>query len=129
MFAKYEAFSVLGTWTRSECIDIGEELRDMDVDCRLVPYEKSLEEWEVPDFSPYYEDDSESDIEAELSALMEFRRSHDQDLEAFMKKSSEEADLPSAEMEHSHDQELEAFMNKDKDQQKDEHPDSFSLSS
>jgi hypothetical protein len=115
MFAKYEAFSVLGTWTRSECIDICEELRDMDVDCRLVPYEKSLEEWEVPDFSLYYGDDSESDIEAELSALMELRRSRDQDLEAFMKKSPEEA-----EMKHSHDQELEAFMKKVKDQQKDE---------
>lgn len=124
MFARYEAFSVLGTWSRSKCIEIGQELRDMDVDCRLVPYEKSLEEWEVADFLPSYEDDSESDIEAELSEFTKLKRSHDQDLEVFMKKSSEEAEIK-----QSLDQEWEAFMTKVNDQQKDEHPDSFSLRS
>lgn len=102
MFAKYESFSVLGTWPRKDSIAIGEKLRKMDVECRLVPHQLRYGEWKCPDVVPNFNLDSQDMIDAELSSLME--------------------------MQYSHDQNLESFMGEEKDQQKD-HPDTYSLSS
>jgi hypothetical protein len=104
MFAKYEAFSVLGAWSRKECIEMGELLKELNVECRLVPHEEWLDEWEDAELLSHDDDfDSAADIEAELSTFMEMKRAHDQDLES--------------------------FMNKAKEEKKNEHPDTFSLSS
>ena len=101
MFAKYESFSVLGTWTRDECITIGEQLKELNVECRLVPREDMLDGWKCPDIVPTFDLQSESQVDIELSAYMDMQNSHDQDLESFMRGK--------------------------KNQQKDEHPDSFSV--
>ena len=101
MFAKYESFSVLGTWMRDECISIGKQLKELNLECRLVPQEDILDGWKCPDTVPQFDLHSESEVDVELSAYMD--------------------------MKHSHDQDLEAFMRGKKDQQKDEHPDSFSV--
>jgi hypothetical protein len=103
MFAKYESFSVLGTWTRKESIAIGEKLTELNIECRLVPIEEEYDEWKCPDIMPDFNLDSGSEIEAELTTFMEMRQSHDQDLKSFMQQK--------------------------KEQQRDELPDTFSLSS
>ena len=38
LFAKHQGFSCLGTWTREECLSIGEELLSRDLDCRIIPF-------------------------------------------------------------------------------------------
>mmetsp|Transcript_35791 Transcript_35791/g.46333 ORF Transcript_35791/g.46333 Transcript_35791/m.46333 type:complete len:248 (-) Transcript_35791:147-890(-) len=38
LFAKYQGFSCLGTWTREECLDIGKQLVLHDLDCRVIPF-------------------------------------------------------------------------------------------
>jgi hypothetical protein len=52
MFAKYESFSVLGTWKRKDCISMGETLRGIGVECRIVPQDERLYYWKCPDFVP-----------------------------------------------------------------------------
>ena len=88
MFAKYESFSILGTWTRKECIAIGGKLREMDIECRLVPHEP---EWICHDMVPQFElDHAGPEYEAELSTFMGMTRSHDENLEACMKDSNDQ---------------------------------------
>eukprot|EP00804_Cyclotella_cryptica_P003136 CCRYP_013759-RA/>CCRYP_013759-RA protein AED:0.11 eAED:0.11 QI:196/1/1/1/1/1/2/542/201 len=57
MFAKYEGFSVLGTWTRKECLSLGERLREMDIECRLIPYDEHYKKWVCPDVAPRFDTD------------------------------------------------------------------------
>lgn len=38
LFAKHQGFSRLGTWTREECLTLGEELVSRDLDCRVIPF-------------------------------------------------------------------------------------------
>lgn len=38
LFAKHQGFSCLGTWTREECLSMGEELASRDLDCRVIPF-------------------------------------------------------------------------------------------
>ncbi|KAL7533155.1 hypothetical protein ACHAXR_005074 [Thalassiosira sp. AJA248-18] len=38
LFAKHQGFSCLGTWTREECLSLGEELLSRDLDCRVIPF-------------------------------------------------------------------------------------------
>lgn len=41
-FTKHQVFTLLGTWTRSECLDIGHQLQEMDLDVRVIPYSEGL---------------------------------------------------------------------------------------
>jgi len=36
-FARHQGFSNLGTWTRDECLNIGNQLRFQGFECRIVP--------------------------------------------------------------------------------------------
>jgi hypothetical protein len=38
LFVKHEGFSCLGTWTHTECLSLGKELVERDLDCRIVPF-------------------------------------------------------------------------------------------
>ena len=38
LFAKHQGFSCLGTWTREECLSMGEELLSRNLDCRVIPF-------------------------------------------------------------------------------------------
>ena len=38
LFAKHQGFSCLGTWTREECLSMGEELISRNLDCRVIPF-------------------------------------------------------------------------------------------
>jgi hypothetical protein len=38
LFVKHEGFSCLGTWTHIECLSLGKELVERDLDCRIVPF-------------------------------------------------------------------------------------------
>lgn len=38
LYAKHQGFSCLGTWTREECLTIGEQLQSHDLDCRVIPF-------------------------------------------------------------------------------------------
>jgi hypothetical protein len=42
LFAKHQGFSCLGTWTRDECLSMGEELVSRDLDCRVIPFHKGV---------------------------------------------------------------------------------------
>ena len=42
LFAKHQGFSCLGTWTREECLEFGEELLKKDLDCRVVPFNEGV---------------------------------------------------------------------------------------
>lgn len=91
MFAKYESFGILGTWTRKECIAIGGKLREMDIECRLVPHEQEFAEWICHDMVPQFElEHAGPEYEAELSTFMAMTRSHDENLEAYMKDSNDQ---------------------------------------
>ena len=48
LFAKHQGFSCLGTWTREECLSMGEELLDRELDCRVIPFNGGV----VPDSLP-----------------------------------------------------------------------------
>lgn len=48
LFAKHQGFSRLGTWTREECLSMGEDLVSCDLDCRVIPFEGGM----VPDSVP-----------------------------------------------------------------------------
>jgi hypothetical protein len=48
LFAKHQGFSCLGTWTREECLTMGEELLERQLDCRVIPFNEGL----VPDSIP-----------------------------------------------------------------------------
>jgi len=37
-FCKVQGVSTLGTWTRKECLDLGRQLQQRDLECRVVPY-------------------------------------------------------------------------------------------
>merc|ERR1712194_999998 len=37
-FAAEQGMSNLGTWTRKQCLDLGQKLQYRDLDCRVVPY-------------------------------------------------------------------------------------------
>lgn len=37
-FASEQGVTCLGTWTREECLDLGQKLQSRDLDCRVVPY-------------------------------------------------------------------------------------------
>ena len=41
-FTKHQVFTLLGTWTRSECLEIGHQLQEMDLDVRVIPYSEGL---------------------------------------------------------------------------------------
>lgn len=55
MFAKYEGFSVLGTWSRKECLSLGERLRELEVECRLIPFDEHYKKWVCPDVPPRFD--------------------------------------------------------------------------
>ena len=38
LFAKHQGFSTLGTWTREECLSMGEQLLSRNLDCRVIPF-------------------------------------------------------------------------------------------
>ncbi|KAL3808533.1 hypothetical protein ACHAXA_002700 [Cyclostephanos tholiformis] len=38
LFAKHQGFGCLGTWTREECLSMGEELLSRNIDCRVIPF-------------------------------------------------------------------------------------------
>jgi hypothetical protein len=38
LFAKHQGFSCLGTWTREECLSMGDELLSRNLDCRVIPF-------------------------------------------------------------------------------------------
>ena len=42
LFAKHQGFSVIGTWTREDCLLIGERLVEEGLDCRVIPYNSAL---------------------------------------------------------------------------------------
>lgn len=60
MFAKYESFSVLGTWSRKECLVLGEKLREIGVECRVVPHDTKCD-----DAEDYLEPDPSLDFDSE----------------------------------------------------------------
>jgi hypothetical protein len=43
LFAKHEGFSLLGTWTREECLTMGEQLLERNLDCRVIPFNGGVE--------------------------------------------------------------------------------------
>jgi len=51
LFAKHQGFSCLGTWTREECLSMGEELFARDLDCRVIPFSEGLAPANVPDIT------------------------------------------------------------------------------
>ena len=38
LFARHQGFSTLGSWTREECLSLGEELLSNGLDCRVIPF-------------------------------------------------------------------------------------------
>jgi len=42
LFAKHQGFSLIGTWTREDCLLIGEMLQKEGLDCRVIPYSEGL---------------------------------------------------------------------------------------
>lgn len=42
LFAKHQGFALIGTWTRTECLMLGEQLQNLDLDCRVIPYSDGL---------------------------------------------------------------------------------------
>jgi hypothetical protein len=51
-FARTEGMSCLGTWSRSECLDLGKQLQRRDLICRVVPYcEGGQRGWQAKDAS------------------------------------------------------------------------------
>ena len=38
VFARHQGFSTLGSWTREECLSLGEELLSNGLDCRVIPF-------------------------------------------------------------------------------------------
>ena len=42
LFAKHQGFSVIGTWTREDCLMIGELLVKEGLDCRVIPFNSAL---------------------------------------------------------------------------------------
>jgi hypothetical protein len=38
LFVKHQGFGCLGTWTREECLSMGDELSSRHLDCRVVPF-------------------------------------------------------------------------------------------
>jgi len=51
LFAKHQGFSVIGTWTREDCLLIGETLLEEGLDCRVIPYNSALPSSTVPSSS------------------------------------------------------------------------------
>eukprot|EP00577_Skeletonema_sp_RCC1716_P018743 CAMPEP_0113413772 /NCGR_PEP_ID=MMETSP0013_2-20120614/23634_1 /TAXON_ID=2843 ORGANISM="Skeletonema costatum, Strain 1716" /NCGR_SAMPLE_ID=MMETSP0013_2 /ASSEMBLY_ACC=CAM_ASM_000158 /LENGTH=267 /DNA_ID=CAMNT_0000300529 /DNA_START=82 /DNA_END=885 /DNA_ORIENTATION=- /assembly_acc=CAM_ASM_000158 len=51
LFAKHQGFSVIGTWTREDCLLIGETLLEEGLDCRVIPYNSALPSLAVPSSS------------------------------------------------------------------------------
>lgn len=49
LFAKHQGFSCLGTWTREECLDLGDKLLSHDLDCRVVPFNGGVVPESLPD--------------------------------------------------------------------------------
>jgi len=49
LFAKHQGFSCLGTWSRDECLSIGEELINHDLDCRVIPVNDDYVPDDVPE--------------------------------------------------------------------------------
>jgi len=46
-FARHQGFSNLGTWTRDECLNIGNQLRFQGFECRIVPVTSDDEDEEL----------------------------------------------------------------------------------
>jgi len=42
LFAKHQGFSVIGTWTREDCLLIGDMLVKEGLDCRVIPFNSAL---------------------------------------------------------------------------------------
>jgi len=42
LFAKHQGFSCLGTWTREECLSMGEQLSRRELDCRVIPFTEGV---------------------------------------------------------------------------------------
>jgi len=42
LFAKHQGFSLIGTWTREDCLVIGEMLVKEGLDCRVIPYSEGV---------------------------------------------------------------------------------------
>ena len=49
LFAKHQGFSNLGTWTRDECLSMGEKLISHDLDCRIIPFNGAVEPERLPE--------------------------------------------------------------------------------
>jgi len=41
LYVKHQGFARLGTWTHEECVTFGRQLREMELDCRIIPYHSS----------------------------------------------------------------------------------------
>ena len=52
LYAKHQGFAKLGTWTREECLSMGEELASRDLDCRVIPFNGGI----VPESLPEIHD-------------------------------------------------------------------------
>ena len=62
LFAKHQGFSCLGTWTREECLSMGEELLSRNLDCRVIPFNGAGVSDMVPEDSYAPEDVSVSSL-------------------------------------------------------------------
>lgn len=51
LFAKHQGFSCLGTWTRKECLSMGEELLSQDLDCRVIPFNGGVVPEQLPEIT------------------------------------------------------------------------------
>ena len=49
LYAKHQGFSTLGTWTREECLSMGEELASRDLDCRVIPFNGGIVTESLPE--------------------------------------------------------------------------------
>lgn len=42
LYTKHQGFGVIGTWTREDCLQIGEMLSKEGLDCRVIPFNSAL---------------------------------------------------------------------------------------
>jgi hypothetical protein len=52
LFAKHQGFSCLGTWTREECLSMGDELSSRNLDCRVIPFNGGVVSDDIDGYIP-----------------------------------------------------------------------------